>query len=67
MRDAEHLVQRVFREATEACGDDPLAIVRYVTARVAEMSPEDQRRFAGVAEAASSYDAPEKGKRRKGH
>lgn len=60
MREAEDLVQRVFSKAKKACGDDPLAIARYVAARVAEMSPDDQRLFAEVAEAASSFDPPDK-------
>ena len=64
MREAEQLVQRVFREARDAHGDDPLAIARYVAARVAEMSPEDQRLFAGVAEAASSYDPSDRSGRK---
>ncbi len=58
MGDAERLVRRLFIEAAEACGDDPRAIARYVAARVAEMSPDDQRLFAGVAEAAPDYDDP---------
>ena len=60
MREAETLVQRVFIDARKAFGDDPLAIARYVAARVEKMSPEDQRLFASVAEAASSYDPPDK-------
>lgn len=67
MREAETLVQRVFSEAQQACGDDPLAIARYVAARVEELSPEDQRLFASVAEAAFSYDPPDKDGHRKPH
>lgn len=67
MSDAERLVQRLFRDAREACGDDPLEIARYVAARVAKMSPDDQRLFASVAEAASSYDGPDRASDRKKH
>ena len=67
MREAEQLVQRVFREARDKCGDDPLAIARYVEARLAEMSPEERRLFDRVAEAASSYDAPDEGGSHKTH
>ncbi len=67
MREAEQLVERVFREAAQACGNDPLAIAAYVAARVAEMSPDDQRLFNRVAEAASSYDAPDQGEPGKTH
>lgn len=67
MSDAERLVQRLFIEAAEACGDDPRAVARYVAARVAEMSPDDQRLFAGVAEAASAYDDSDRETRDKTH
>lgn len=67
MSDAEKLVQRLFREAMEACGDDPLAMARHVAASVAKLSPEDQRLFASVAEAACSYDAPDRTENRKKH
>lgn len=55
MSDTLRLVQRLFIEAAAACGDDPLAIERYVRARLDEMSEEERNLFQGVAEEISAY------------
>lgn len=56
---AQQLFHDVLIEASKACGDDPLAIGRYVAERVAALSPEDRALFNGVAESASAYDGPQ--------
>ena len=53
----EELVQRTFAAAAAECGDNPIEIAKKVAERVSKMSPEDQKLFAKVAEAASTdYD-----------
>ena len=55
MSDTKSLIQRLFLEATAACGDDPLAIERHVLAQLDAMSESDRRLFRGVAEQISAY------------
>ena len=55
MGDTQKLVQRLFIEATAACGDDPLAIARHVRTRLDELTAEERERFDGVAEAVAAY------------
>ncbi len=60
MCDTQKLVQRLFIEATAACGDDPLAIERHVLARLDELTADERKRFHGVAEAIVAYKHDDK-------
>lgn len=60
MCETQKLIQRLFIEATAACGDDPLAIERYIHAKLETMTPEEQRIFNGVGERISAFKYDDK-------
>ena len=56
----QRLVQRLFIEATIACGDDPLAIERHVRASLDGLTADERRCFHGVAESIAAYKHDDK-------
>ncbi len=60
MCDTQKLVQRLFIEATAACGDDPLAIERYIRAKLETLTADERERFNGVAESIAAYKYDQK-------